>query len=146
MWRKPESSTSNPSAAPILRAAPLNAARPQLSFSQIRELRQLMMNPHMDCFGKTGCNEFTAKAQMKDKGENKMGRKPKNMDSHVSLKDIILWNSSPMSVAITALVPTHVSFYCTNVLEMPTILVGMLFMVTSSGDLIFIRTLPPRFS
>ena len=63
-----------------------------------------------------------------------MSRKPKNMENHVSLKDIILWNSSPMSVAITALVLMHVSFYCTNVLEMPTILVGTLFMVSKILD------------
>ena len=61
-----------------------------------------MTNPRIDRFGKTGYNGFIAKAQMKDKGENKMSRKPKNMENHVSLKDIILWNSSPMSVAITA--------------------------------------------
>lgn len=63
-----------------------------------------------------------------------MSKAPKSAETHVSLKEVLLWNSSPMSVAMTFLLLMHVSFYCTSVLGMPALLVGTLFMVSKILD------------
>lgn len=62
-----------------------------------------------------------------------MGKQSKD-DNKVGLGRTLLWTSSATSVAITALLLMHISFYCTDVLGMPAALVGTLFLFSKLFD------------
>lgn len=64
------------------------------------------------------------------KEEKRLQRKT----SKVGIGKMLLWNSSSISVAISALVIGFVTFYCTDVLKMEPALVGTLFMVSKVFD------------
>lgn len=58
----------------------------------------------------------------------------KKEDNKVGLGKTLLWTSSATSVGITALLLMQISFYCTDVLQMPAALVGTIFLFSKLFD------------
>lgn len=62
--------------------------------------------------------------------EEKLARKQQRKAEKVGLGKLILWNSSSCSVALSTLMLSYATFYCTDVLQLAPALVGTLFMVS----------------
>ena len=61
-------------------------------------------------------------------------KKVKNPDHKVGFGKLLLWQSSSISVAVSALVLGFVTIYCTDALHMPAALVGTMFMISKLID------------
>lgn len=66
--------------------------------------------------------------------EEKLARKQQRKAEKVGLGKLILWNSSSCSVALSTLMLSYATFYCTDVLQLAPALVGTLFMVSKIFD------------
>lgn len=65
-----------------------------------------------------------------------MESKVKDPDRKVGFGKLVLWQSSSVSVALTALVMGFVTIYCTDTLHLDPLMVGTLFMVSRIVDAI----------
>lgn len=63
-----------------------------------------------------------------------MEKKIRNQDDKLGFGKLLLWQTSSVSVALSALVLGFVSIYCTDTLGLDPILVGTLFMVSKFAD------------
>lgn len=63
-----------------------------------------------------------------------MGKKVKNPDNKLGFGKLLLWQTSSVSVALSALVLGFVTIYCTDTLGLAPSLVGTLFMVSKFLD------------
>lgn len=61
-------------------------------------------------------------------------RKAERKAGKVGIGKLILWNSSSCSVALSTLVLGFATFYCTEVLQLNSAMVGTLFMVSKIFD------------
>lgn len=60
--------------------------------------------------------------------------KAKDPDKHVGLGKLLLWQSSAISVSLTALVQMYLTIYCTDTLYLDPLTVGTVFMVSKFLD------------
>lgn len=63
-----------------------------------------------------------------------MEKKMKNPDNKLGFGKLLLWQTSSVSVALSALVLGFVTIYCTDTLGLAPALVGTLFMVSKFVD------------
>lgn len=63
-----------------------------------------------------------------------MGKKTKNPDHKLGFGKLLLWQTSSVSVALSALVLGFVTIYCTDTLGLAPALVGTLFMISKLVD------------
>lgn len=68
-------------------------------------------------------------------GEEKgMGRNKETQKGHVSLGQILAWNTRPISLGAVTIIIGYLSLFCTDYLKMPAVLVGTLLLASKIVD------------